>query len=50
MMIKYINSNESFESLLHLINSSVLPAKSDSDVMFGLQSYQGLIIDRSFVY
>ena len=28
---------------------TVLPAKSDSDVMF-LQSYQGLIINRSFVY
>ena len=25
-------------------------AKSDSDDMFYLQSYQGLIIDRSFVY
>ena len=29
---------------------SVLPAKSDSDVMFCLQIYQGLIIDRSSVY
>ena len=27
----------------------VLPAKSDSDVKFCLQSYQGLIIDRSLV-
>ena len=27
-----------------------LPVKSDSDVMFCLQSYQGLIIDRSLVY
>ena len=26
--------------------STVLPVKSDSDVMFCLQSYQGLIIDR----
>ena len=26
---------------------TVLPAKSDSDVMFCLQSYQGLIINRS---
>ena len=33
-----------------LTNSTVLPAKSDSDVMFCLQSYQGLIIDKSFVY
>ena len=29
---------------------AVLPAKSDSDVMFCLQSYQGLMIDRSLVY
>ena len=28
----------------------ILPAKSDSDVMFCLQSYQGLRIDRSRVY
>ena len=31
-------------------NNIVLPAKSDSDVMFCLQSYQWLIIDRSLVY
>ena len=29
---------------------TLLPAKSDSDFMFCLQSYQGLIIDRSRVY
>ena len=29
---------------------TVVPTKSDSDVMFCLQSYQGLIIDRSLVY
>ena len=29
---------------------TVLPAKSDRDFMFCLQSYQGLIIDRSLVY
>ena len=28
----------------------VLPAKSDSDVMFCLQIYHGYIIDRSLVY
>ena len=28
----------------------ILPAKSDSDVMFCLQGYQGLRIDRSPVY
>ena len=31
-------------------NTTVLPAKSDSDVMFCLQRYQGLRIERSFVY
>ena len=30
--------------------TTVLPAKSDSDHMFCLQSYQGLIINRSLVY
>ena len=30
--------------------NTVLPAKSDSDFMFCLQSYQGLIIDTSLVY
>ena len=29
---------------------TVLPAKSDSDVMLCSQSYQGLRIDRSLVY
>ena len=32
------------------ILDTVLPAKSDSDVMFCLQSYQGLRIDKSLVY
>ena len=30
--------------------TTVLPVKSDSGVMFCLQSYQGHIIDRSLVY
>ena len=30
--------------------ATVLPAKSGSDVMFCLQSYQGLRIDRSLVH
>ena len=30
--------------------ATVQPAKSDSDLMVCLQSYQGLIIDRSLVY
>ena len=29
---------------------TILPTKSDSDVMFYLQSYLGLIINRSLVY
>ena len=29
--------------------TTILPAKSDSDVMFCLQSYQGRIIDKSLV-
>ena len=32
------------------LTTTVLPAKSDSDFMFCLQSYQGLIIDISLVY
>ena len=32
-----------------LSNATVLPAKSDSDVMFCLQSFQELKIDRSLV-
>ena len=32
------------------LQTTVLPAKSDSDVMFCLQSYPGLVIDRPLVY
>ena len=32
------------------LQCTVLPAKSDSDIMFWLQSYQGLIINISLVY
>ena len=32
------------------IRGTVLPVKSDSDVMFCLQSYQALRIDKSLVY
>ena len=34
----------------YMILPTVLPAKSDNDIMFCLQSYQGLRIDRSLVY
>ena len=33
-----------------ILSVTVLPAKSDSDIMICLQSYQGLRIDRSLVY
>ena len=33
-----------------IIFITALPAKSDTDFMFCLQSYQGLIIDRSHMY
>ena len=33
-----------------ITSTTALPAKNDSDVMFSLQSYQGLIIKRSLVY
>ena len=35
---------------LTICRTSVLPAKTDSDVMFCLQSYQGLMIDIPLVY
>ena len=34
----------------YIKTSNVLPAMSDSDVMFCLQSYHGIIIDRLLVY
>ena len=37
-------------SLVYCDITTVLPAKSNSDFMFCLQSYQGLIIDISLVY
>ena len=39
-----------FDEISYLEICTVLPAKSDSDFMFCLHSYQGLIIDRSLVY
>ena len=35
---------------LFISTATVLPAKSDSGIMFCLLSYQGCIIDRSLVY
>ena len=34
----------------YIVCTTVLPAKGDSDVMFCLQSYQGVIMDISLVY
>ena len=39
-----------FELIGCLKHGTVLPDKSDSDDVFCLQTYQGLIIDRSLVY
>ena len=36
--------------MLEMKITTVLPAKSDSEIMFGLKTYQGLRIDRSLVY
>ena len=43
---------ENFHFRRGIVNiwTTVLPAKSDSDVMFCLQSYQGLRINRLLVY
>ena len=53
LFIRKLESPHYYASLklLFLYNSStVLPAKSDSDFMLCLQSYQGLIMTRSLVY
>ena len=44
-----LSYNVSFIAILIDLQCTVMPAKSDSDVMFCLQSYQILRIDRSFV-
>ena len=41
----YVTAHNSID-----IGTTVVPTKSDSDVMFCLQSYQGLMIDKSIVY
>ena len=43
-------SKAKFHIVVDLTIPTVLPAKSDSDVMFCLQSYQGLKIDISLIY
>ena len=46
--LKYLGQIMRFRYLSYIC--TVLPAKSESDDMFCLQSYQGLRIDRSHVY
>ena len=54
--IRHVWPKYFYAFLIHYLSTelafspNVLPAKSDSDVMFCLQSYQGLRIDRSHVY
>ena len=37
-------------NLTSLVSTTVLPAKTDSDVMFCLQRYKGRIVDTPLVY
>ena len=48
--VKLASDTHTMATHIGLNRGTVLPAKSDSDVMFCLQSNQGLIIDRSLVY
>ena len=50
--IHFIYMSTRHANLVHIesATTTVLPAKSVSDVVFCLQSYQGLIIDGSPVY
>ena len=43
------NANKTL-SMIFSRKPTVLPAMSDSDVMFCLQTYHGIIIDRLLVY
>ena len=45
-----MKTTEYYIPVVNTQHATVLPAKSDSDAMFCLQSYQGLRIDRSLVY
>ena len=48
----YLVTGLAAKELIRILKTgtTVLPAKSVSDVMFCLQSYQGLTVDRSLVY
>ena len=45
--LRTISWNKQTNKQKNQLISTVKPAKRDSDVMFYLQSYEGLIIDRS---
>ena len=49
-MFSYFVSQQWHHHMLELAQTTVLPAKSNSDVMFCLQSYKGFIIGKSLVY
>ena len=48
--VGYLEAHGTGTQVLKMCTSTVLPAKSDSDIIYCLQRYQGLIIDRSLVY
>ena len=48
--IRFQNTKRREPQNITVMTSAALPAKIDSDVMFWLQSYQGLMIDWSLVY
>ena len=50
MQLDYIAANDMKVDKYLTADTTVLPAKSDSDLRFCLQNYQGTIIDRSLVY
>ena len=47
MIYMYNSADNSATAVVFVPSTTVLPAKSDSDIMFCLQSYQGFIIDIS---
>ena len=49
-IIVLFNANKTNFIVLQENCAAVIPTKSDSDVVFCLQSYQGLRIYRSIVY
>ena len=48
--VGYLEAHGTGTQVFIICTSTGLPAKSNSDIMFFFQRYQGLIIDRSLVY